>query len=98
MLVLLVLVVLVINGVIAHVIGNVGKEKKIGYSTSFWVSFLLGPLIGILMVIASIPLTDKDKKENITKSKKNNDDLNHALLYILFILFCSSLMVIYKFS
>jgi hypothetical protein len=81
MLVLLVLVGLVINGVVAHIVGNLGKEKKIGYATSFLVSFLLSPIIGILMVIASVPNMDviKDTEDStkpdtyreLTEEEKN---------------------------
>jgi hypothetical protein len=79
MLVLLVLVGLVINGVVAHLVGNLGKEKKIGYQTSFLVSFLLSPIIGILMVIAS-PVSDEEKVNKI-----NNGEL-YGLLFVIIIL------------
>ena len=68
MLVLGIILVLVINGVIAHIIGNVGRDKKVGYSTAFWVSFLLSPLIGLLLVIASVP----SEKNEIEDNKKVN--------------------------
>jgi hypothetical protein len=45
---------LIINAILSHLIGTLGKEKKIGYNTSFLVSFFFSPLIGLLMVIASI--------------------------------------------
>ena len=61
---------LIINAIIAGLIGKLGREKKIGYRTSFWVSFLLSPIIGILMVIASVPLSNEDKAE----SKPSNID------------------------
>jgi hypothetical protein len=61
---LLVFLGLIVNGIISHLIGNLGKEKKIGYSTSFWVSFLFSPIIGILMVIGSVP---KPQEEIETK-------------------------------
>lgn len=63
MLLLGIILGLIINGVIAHIVGNVGKDKKIGYSTSFWVSFLLSPLIGLLLVIASVPLSEREIEE-----------------------------------
>ena len=63
MLVISIVVGLIINAIIAGLIGKLGREKKIGYRTSFWVSFLLSPIIGILMVIASVPLSDQDKAD-----------------------------------
>ncbi len=61
---------LVINGIVANIIGKIGKDKKIGYGTSFWVSFLLTPILGILMVIASQPITEKEKREKEEKIGK----------------------------
>ena len=52
---------LVLNGILAHIIGNVAKDRKIGYNTAFLVSFLLSPLIGLLLVIASVPLTEAER-------------------------------------
>ena len=72
-LVISILVGLIINAIIAGLIGKLGKEKKIGYRTSFWVSFLLSPIIGILMVIASVPLSIEDKAD-LKPSKPSNID------------------------
>jgi MFS family permease len=79
MLVLLIVILgLVINGVIAHIIGNVGKDKKIGYSTTFWISFLLSPIIGLLLVIASLPI-DKvihtEKEEDIIYTEEELNEI-----------------------
>ena len=52
---------LVLNGILAHIIGNVATDRKIGYNTAFLVSFLLSPLIGLLLVIASVPLTEAER-------------------------------------
>ena len=76
-LVISIVVGLIINVIIAGLIGKLGREKKIGYRTSFWVSFLLSPIIGILMVIASVPLSDEDKADlkpsNIDWEKKGEN-------------------------
>lgn len=50
---ILIIIGLIINTVVAHIIGNVAKDRKIGYNTAFLISFLLSPLLGILIVIAS---------------------------------------------
>lgn len=64
MLLPIILVGLVINGIVAHIIGNIAVDRKIGYNTAFWVSFLLSPIIGLLMVAASVPLTSEDRERS----------------------------------
>ena len=92
-LVISIVVGLIINAIIAGLIGKLGREKKIGYRTSFWVSFLLSPIIGILMVIASVPLSNEDKAEskpsNIDCEKigKNIFTIISAIIIILLFLF-----------
>ena len=60
---LIILIGLIINTAVAHIIGNVAKDRKIGYLNAFLLSFLLSPLLGILIVIAS-PLNTTDLIEN----------------------------------
>ncbi len=85
---IIILIAIVLNGIISNIIGNVGKTKQIGYSTSFWVSFLFSPLIGLLLVIASNPLT-KEEIEELNKPKVqetkeiNPDQNNNKSLYII---------------
>lgn len=57
------LVMFIVNLLVSIQIGKLGKEKKIGYNTAFWLSFLLTPIIGLLAVIASIPKTEETQKE-----------------------------------
>lgn len=72
---LIILGAIIINVIIANVIGKIGNDKKIGYTTSFCVSFLLSPIVGLLLVIASIPLTDEEKKNQQRVGEKlTNDD------------------------
>ncbi len=61
---ILIIIVLIINAVVAHIIGNVAKDRKIGYNTAFLLSFLLSPLLGILIVIASPLVVPGDVKIN----------------------------------
>ena len=67
--ILIIVLGLVINGVIANIVGNVGKTKDIGYNTAFWVTFLLSPIIGLLLVIASTPITTEEVKLREEKNK-----------------------------
>lgn len=59
---ILLVLVLALLLFIANIIGKLGSEREIGYSTPFWISLLFTPLIGILIVIASRPLTVVDKE------------------------------------
>lgn len=71
--ILFITVGLIINGVISNIIGNLGKDKKIGYSTAFWVSFLLTPLLGILLVIASVPAEKSIVNDVLNENKPINN-------------------------
>jgi hypothetical protein len=66
---ILIIIALIINAVVAHIIGNVAKDRKIGYNTAFLLSFILSPLLGILIVIASPLVTPDDVKTNSTKTQ-----------------------------
>jgi hypothetical protein len=67
-LILFSLIGLIINGIVSNIVGNAGKRKDVGYNISFWVSFLLSPIIGLLLVIASTPITE----EEIERREKTN--------------------------
>jgi len=68
---IIIIITLFTNLILSHIVGNLGKEKKIGYNTSFLVSFFFSPLIGLLMVIASV------QSENY---KQDNKDDNKELI------------------
>jgi len=59
---ILIIICLVINIIISNIIGKLGKEKKVGFKTAFWISFFLGPIIGLLIVIASVPINKEESK------------------------------------
>lgn len=64
----IIIIALAINATVAHIIGNVAKDRKIGYNAAFLASFLLSPLLGILIVIAS-PLNTTET----TKAPQNKE-------------------------
>ena len=81
---------LIINAIIANIVGKVGKTKEIGYNTAFFVSFLLSPIIGLLLVIASNPLTPEQiAEQNKPKAPEpvitENDGSSNKSLYIILI-------------
>ena len=77
-------IVVIINGIISHLVGKNGKSRKIGYDTSFFVSFFLSPIIGLLLVLSSKNLSDDEIKKieeaDINKNKKSSK-LNNILFY-----------------
>lgn len=51
------LIGLVINLILSFVVANIAVEKGRSYAGFFWLSFLLSFLIGLLVVLASQPIT-----------------------------------------
>ncbi len=60
---LFIIVGLIINGIVSHIIAKIGEEKSIGYQTAFLISFLLTPLLGVLIVIAAGPKSTTNLNE-----------------------------------
>jgi len=79
MFILIFVVAFIVNVVISHLIGKSGEDRKIGYRTAFLVSFLLSPIIGLLLVISSRHLTEEEIK--LTTKKEN--DYEEKFFYIL---------------
>ena len=73
---ILIIIVLIIN---AHIIGNVAKDRKIGYNTAFLLSFLLSPLLGILIVIASPLVVPGDVKKINKKTQPDEKEYKEGL-------------------
>ena len=80
----IIIIAVIINGIISHLVGNNGKNRKIGYDTSFLVSFFFSPIIGLLLVLSSKNLSDEEIKliEAKELEKKNNTSkLSNVLFY-----------------
>lgn len=100
----IIIVALIINAIIANIVGKVGKTKEIGYNTAFFVSFLFSPLLGLLLVIASNPLTPEQIAEQNKPSEPepvttHNDGSGNKSIYIIliaiaiiFILICTGIL------
>lgn len=52
-------IALIINLVISNEVGKVAETRELGREKGFWISFLLSPILGLLFVLASRPLTDE---------------------------------------
>lgn len=100
----IIIVALIINAIIANIVGKVGKTKEIGYNTAFFVSFLFSPLLGLLLVIASNPLTpeqiaEQNKPKEPEPVTTDNDGSGNKSIYILliaiaiiFVLICTGIL------
>lgn len=76
---ILIITVLIINAAVAHIIGNVAKDRKIGYNTAFLLSFLLSPLLGILIVIASPLIEPGVVKTGTSKTQPDEKEYKDGL-------------------
>ena len=59
--------ILIVNGVIAHFVGKLADERRLGYAAGFLISFLLSPVLGLLFTIASQTLTADELAQRNTK-------------------------------
>jgi hypothetical protein len=74
----IILLVLVFNLFLSFLVAKEGGKREIGFSTSFLLSFLFSPILGLLFVIASKrleeiiikPLTLEEKNQKYIKTKK----------------------------
>jgi hypothetical protein len=82
-----VVVGLVINLIISTQVAKLGSEKKIGYNSAFWLSFFFSPIIGLLMVIASVPKTEEEKENEEKTIKEDKTPLIFMSVFILVIAF-----------
>jgi uncharacterized membrane protein YiaA len=76
-----VLLVLV-NFVVCYFIGVLGRNRKLGFWGHFFASLLLTPLIGILLVVATDPVRNKDEtkpaKGNVFKPARERDIISES--------------------
>ena len=56
---LILVVALIINLLISLEVSKVAQTREISKETAFWISFLLSPILGLLFVLASRPLSDE---------------------------------------
>ncbi|MDR0389647.1 MAG: hypothetical protein LBH73_06210 [Spirochaetaceae bacterium] len=52
----------IVNIAVCYVIGVLGRNRKLGFWGHFFASLLLTPVIGLLLVVATDPVRDKDDK------------------------------------
>lgn len=93
--IILIIISVVVNLIISDIVANIGKTKEIGYNTAFLVSFILTPLIGILLVIASPINTNSNIVENYTEEnvKPGKPITGFIILAIIWLLMLSIFII-----
>lgn len=102
---IILIIAIVVNVILANLIAKQGEDRKIGYTNSFLVSLLLTPLIGLLLVIASMPLSNEEKEIKKREDKfffgyripNKNEDFepkNFPGIFILILLIIFFLLII----
>jgi hypothetical protein len=73
---LVLVVALIINWLISIEVSKVAQTREIGKETAFWISFLLSPILGLLFVLASRPLSDEQisKRRDSLKSQITSEE------------------------
>lgn len=69
----IVFISLIVNFFISLEVGKLAETRELGKEKGFWFSFLLGPFIGLLFVLASRQLTDEQLS---LKSQEEGDSNN----------------------
>lgn len=93
--------VLLVNGVIAHFVGKLADERRLGYGTGFMLSFLLSPVLGLLFTIASQPLTQDEITKRNTKDEvvvDKVDDEPNTVMGLLFAAFIVAAAIVAAFA
>lgn len=80
LIILILFVALVVNFFISTEVGKLAETRELGKEKGFWISFLLGPVLGLLFVLASRQLTNeqflleeqKNEDSNETKTEQEN--------------------------
>ena len=72
--------------ILCFIIGGLGKNKNVGFAGAFFISFFFSPLIGLIVVLASSPISraspvsqDIIKYANSGDTKLRNNDYDGAL-------------------
>lgn len=91
----------IISVLFSYFVGKMGEKRQIGFINSFLISLFLSPIIGLLVVAASIPLTKEELnlKENIEKNEESKnipDGMKFLLVIIILILLFISIKTFIK--
>lgn len=82
-------IALIINLVISNEVGKVAETRELGREKGFWISFLLSPILGLLFVLASRPLSDeqvnqiKNRMIVVTPEQEQEDQVRQNIIAII---------------
>lgn len=82
-------IALIINLVISNEVGKVAETRELGREKGFWISFLLSPVLGLLFVLASRPLSDeqvnqiKNRMIVVTPEQEQEDQVRQNIIAII---------------
>lgn len=98
------IVALIINLIISQEVAKVAQTRELGKEKGFWISFLLSPLLGLLFVLASRPLSDEqiakrreylktqvlseEKKQQMKESYEKHSKISQQVLVTAWVLVC----------
>ena len=70
---------IIANLFLSHLVGKNGENRQIGYGTSFLVSFLFSPLIGLLLVLTSKELPESKSLDKPEDTQSEDSELTTSL-------------------
>ena len=81
-------IALILNLFISNEVGKVAETRELGREKGFWISFLLSPILGLLFVLASRPLTDEQVNQIrnrmivVTPEQEQQDQIRHNIIAV----------------
>jgi hypothetical protein len=96
-------IVLILNLFISNEVGKVAETRELGREKGFWISFLLSPILGLLFVLASRPLTDEQVNQIrnrmivVTPEQEKQDQVRQniiAVILAVLVVFCVLLITL----
>jgi len=62
-------ILILVNFVLAYLIGFLGRNRRLGFWGHFFCSLLLTPVIGFLLIVATDPVREEKEKTKRIKGK-----------------------------
>ncbi len=57
----------------AFVAGRIGRERKIGYSSAFFLTLFLSPIVGFILTLNSPKINEEEYKERMLEIAEQNN-------------------------
>lgn len=92
---------LAINLFISNEVGKVAETRELGREKGFWISFILSPILGLLLVLASRPLSQEQVNQirnqmiitTPEQEAKEQKQQNQVVLILVALLFVVALIM-----